>query len=63
MPDISMCHGGSCPHKMNCYRYRAIPCEYRQAYFIGTPIEEEDGQCGYFWEIKKGMQLREEESP
>lgn len=46
MPDISMCVGKECPQKDKCYRYTAIPCEYRQAYFV-TPPYTMDG-CPYF---------------
>lgn len=49
MPDISMCAGGTCPSKDQCYRYRAVPNEYRQSYFMTPPLE--DGKCEYFWSI------------
>ena len=32
MPDISMCMNSDCKHKSICYRYSAIPNEYRQSY-------------------------------
>lgn len=49
MPDIAMCFGGECPLKMKCYRYRAIPSEFRQAYFYDPPYEGE--KCEHFHEI------------
>ena len=32
MPDFSMCLDQECPSRVHCYRYRAKPNEYRQAY-------------------------------
>lgn len=32
MPDICMCQASECPLSAQCYRYRAKPSEYRQAY-------------------------------
>lgn len=32
MPDICMCQASECPQSAQCYRYRAVPSEYRQAY-------------------------------
>lgn len=32
MPDISMCKDKTCPSRASCYRYRARPSKYRQAY-------------------------------
>lgn len=32
MPDISMCQGGQCQDRQQCYRFMAKPNEYRQAY-------------------------------
>ena len=32
MPDISMCDNNACPVRNDCYRFRAIPNEYRQTY-------------------------------
>ena len=37
MPDITMCKGGNCPAKEQCYRYRATPSTYRQSYFAEPP--------------------------
>lgn len=37
MTDIIMCDDQSCHMKKDCYRYRAIPNEYRQSYFMQSP--------------------------
>jgi hypothetical protein len=58
MPDITMCKGENCPKKETCYRYRAIPSEHRQSYFVTSPIK--DDVCEYYWKIEKTDRLREE---
>lgn len=57
MPDITMCKDKECPLKNECYRYRAIPSEYRQSYFAESPRKAD--KCYHFWEIKKGMRLQD----
>lgn len=37
MPDISMCQNKDCPSRLKCYRYMAMPNEYRQAYMTFAP--------------------------
>lgn len=49
MPDITMCKGGDCPLKENCYRYLAEPCEY-QSYFMEAPFD--NSKCEHYWEIE-----------
>ena len=46
MPDITMCKDVECSKKYKSYRFMAIPSEYRQAYFVGTPREGKE--CEYF---------------
>lgn len=54
MPDISMCHGGLCARKEQCYRHTAEPSEYRQAYFAKAPHHENDRhRCDYYWPNEK----------
>lgn len=56
MADITMCEGKGCTKREECYRFTATPNEYRQSYFVGTPIQE-DGDCEHFWKdpyAKKG---------
>lgn len=50
MPDITMCKGNKCPLKENCYRYKAIPSEYRQSYFVEPPFE--NSECEYYYKLK-----------
>jgi len=40
MADITMCEGGQCPMKDDCYRHTATPGEYRQSYFSEIPMKE-----------------------
>ncbi len=49
-PDISMCKGEYCHIKDNCYRYRAVPTEGRQSYFIDSPHLDESS-CKHYWPI------------
>jgi hypothetical protein len=62
MPDISMCHGGSCMLRLNCHRYTATPEELGQSYFTEAPykvnmmLDENIGSlgvvtlsCAFFW--------------
>ncbi len=61
MPDISMCQDKTCPQRNKCYRFRAIPHEYRQSWFA-EKIRDEDG-CGYFMPIySDNARLTPEES-
>jgi len=43
MPDITMCNGGSCTIKHDCYRYTAKPREYGQSYFMEPPFTKKMG--------------------
>ena len=52
MADIAMCKDTLCKSKETCYRFKATPDNYRQAYLI--PNREEDAiNCSMYWEIKK----------
>jgi hypothetical protein len=46
MPDISMCKNDCCSLSEQCYRFRAIPDEFRQAFADFHP--NDDGQCDFF---------------
>lgn len=48
MADITMCNGKNCDLRQTCYRYKAKPNEYRQSYFVETPIK--NGECDKYWE-------------
>ena len=47
MPDISMCRDKHCPIREGCYRYTAIPSEYRQSY-ADFAYNKELKKCEYY---------------
>jgi len=51
LPDLTMCEGGECPLKEECYLYRAKPSEYRQSYFAKAPFK--DGKCDHSIQFNK----------
>jgi hypothetical protein len=53
MPDISMCAGGNCPKKQDCYRYTAKPSQYMQTYFVHSPYDVKEQTCEMFWDNKE----------
>lgn len=59
MPDISMCMNKECPSHNQCFRFRAQPHMYRQAY---TDFKVEDGKdkCDDYVDVTKnwGYALR-----
>ena len=57
MADITKCHGDMCPKKEQCYRYTATSHEFRQAYFMTTPIQS-DGTCTEFWKDERHKIVR-----
>lgn len=57
MADISMCEGNGCPLKEKCYRFTAIPNEYRQAYFVEPPYIGDD--CDFFCGFSVDNDLKE----
>jgi hypothetical protein len=52
MPDISMCVGGGCSLKQDCYRYTATPSPYLQSYFAEIPYDAEGKKCDSFLDNK-----------
>jgi hypothetical protein len=46
MPDISLCKNKICPLSEQCYRFKAQPDEFRQAYSEFEP--DDDGNCEFF---------------
>ena len=48
MADISMCLDTECPSRVHCYRFRAIPNQYRQSYFVDTQREGKP-KCDHYW--------------
>ncbi len=61
MPDITMCSDETCPMKMECYRYRAIPDKHMQTYFLDSPRKGDE--CDYFTSIKGWGNLRNINEP
>lgn len=55
MPDISMCKGTGCKIKDTCYRYRAIPNRYAQAWVAYYEVPTKD--CLAYWPIQRGQPL------
>lgn len=39
MADITVCKGGSCPLRLNCYRYTCPKEDLGQSYFIEPPYK------------------------
>lgn len=46
MRDTTMCQGEGCKCKWTCYRFTAKTNEYRQSYFIKSPIV--NNGCEYY---------------
>lgn len=46
-----MCNGNYCELRDTCYRYKAEPTSYRQAYFAKEP--NINNQCDYYWKVCK----------
>lgn len=57
MPDISMCFNEDCPSNVLCYRYMAIPNEWRQAY-MAYQVEDGEEKCNSFLEIYLDDQVK-----
>jgi len=59
MADISMCKGGECPDKNECYRHRAMPSPRWQTYFTAVPYNKQEEVCDMFLPIHTGDNLSE----
>jgi len=51
MPDIAMCQNEECPSRMKCYRYTAVPDEFRQGY-CAFFVKKLRKKCDDFWDNK-----------
>ena len=57
MPEITMCCNFNCPLREKCYRYRAVPSEYRQSFALYRYLVKlndknmPEYECDYFWQI------------
>ena len=47
MAGITMCTGGDCPDKEECYRYTATPSNDWQSY-MAPPRDKITGKCEFF---------------
>lgn len=54
MPDISMCMNKECPSHNACFRYRAQPHPYRQAYMDFKP-KQDDKSCDDYIDVTKNF--------
>jgi hypothetical protein len=50
--DITMCPGGECPQRRQCYRFRAVALG-RQDWFGAPPYDPGTGACDSFWDIAR----------
>lgn len=51
MADITMCNHDKCEKKNECYRYSAVPNEYRQTYLAKPKSACVNNDYKLFWEI------------
>jgi len=56
MIDITMCVNKKCPLNSGCYRFMAIPHEYRQSW-AGFEYNKEKNKCDHFVETE-GRRIR-----
>lgn len=61
MPDITMCKGVNCPKKDKCFRYKAIPDNLRQSYFMDSPYDKEMKWCEHFVEILSTDRIKKDD--
>jgi hypothetical protein len=55
MSDVTKCKGFKCPLKENCYRFKAVPNEYRQSYYMNPPYNKVKKDCQYIIPIITGV--------
>jgi hypothetical protein len=60
-----MCTGDGCPLKDTCYRFKATPSEYMQAFFTKPPWTANEQMlpgvkvgCNYYWPVESKSQLK-----
>ena len=56
MADITMCREETCPLKMRCFRYRATPDPYWQAYYVEGELPANE-DCRVRWLFEDEEQL------
>ncbi|WP_276978716.1 hypothetical protein [Flavobacterium filum] len=63
MPDITMCDNSECLLRATCYRYMAIPSDFRQSYSTFVPEgKRNEVKCSYFMPIGF-RKVRENDNP
>lgn len=50
--DLTMCPGGECPLRRQCYRHRAVPAG-RQDWFGAPPYDALTGRCAQLWDLAR----------
>jgi len=50
MSDISMCKGQDCPIRETCYRFKANPDPFRQAY-ASFKYDSVTQSCDHYWKF------------
>jgi hypothetical protein len=54
MADLAMCLNKECALSAQCYRFRAVPSEFRQAYAGFEPEVKISGtKCSHFWPLTR----------
>ncbi len=53
-----MCRNTECADREMCYRYRAKPTEYWQAWFVDSPTKDKDDKCAYKLDIMRNDRLK-----
>ena len=56
--DFTLCPGGECPLRRDCYRFRGIP-DARQDWLTPPPFDPVTGECALFHDL---AQLRPREA-
>lgn len=51
MPDITMCQDHKCSKRETCYRYKAVPWEHGQCWFVKSP--RKGRACKEYWKLRK----------
>jgi hypothetical protein len=57
MADITMCKEEACPLKMQCFRYRATPDLYWQAYYVKGELPAGE-ECRVKWLFETEDELK-----
>lgn len=58
MADISMCDNPNCEIADMCFRHRATPDKYHQAYIVTDKAVDTDQDCDSFWYFSSEEELK-----